>query len=385
MEMTTTLMAASNQWARRPADERFTSLDELLAHTRERKQKALTRTVANRTLTIAPATVDQLNPDRLIVGEAAADDPKTTGLVVLADDLIDRSPLMPTHHAFNQVAALVGAPAGYLRKLHPALISDCLNFGMMKRPVEEVGMMVIPNGEGGELACATGPNYGRIWNADIVTALRNRFGDGVTGDFTVPGEFGKAVNVNKDNTTLYAGDRDMFVFLADEKNRIANPARGGKPMARGFFVWNSEVGSATFGVAAFLFDYVCMNRIVWGAAEYSELRIRHTSGAPHRFIEEVAPALEVMARSSTASITAALAAAADARIGDDEKVTEFLRRRFSRTQVDAMKAIHRIEEERPIETVWDAATAATAMARKIGNQDDRVAIERAAGDMLAKV
>jgi len=308
-----------------------------------------------------------------------------SGLGLVTDGLLENKPLAPTHFAFNQIAGLVGAPAGYLRKLHPTLVADCVNYGLMKRPVEEVGMMVLPDGDvSPELLCATGPNYGRIWNADIVEALKNRFGDGVTGDFTVPGEFGKPLHaVTKANTTLFAGDRDMFVFLADEKNRIANPARDGAPLARGFFVWNSEVGSTTFGVAAFLFDYVCCNRIVWGAAEYSELRIRHTAGAPYRFIEEVAPALEAMSRLSTHSITEALIHAKNNKLGDQEKVEEFLRKRFSRGQVAAMRAVHMMEEERPIETAWDAVTAATAYAKGIGNQDDRVAIERLAGNILA--
>ena len=41
----------------------------------------------------------------------------------------------------------------------------------------------------------------------------------------MPGEFGSRVTVTKDNTTLYASDRDMFVFLADEENRIELPNR----------------------------------------------------------------------------------------------------------------------------------------------------------------
>ena len=44
----------------------------------------------------------------------------------------------------------------------------------------------------------------------------------------VPGEFGGRVTVTKDNTTLYASDRDMFVFLADEENRIELPNRDGR-------------------------------------------------------------------------------------------------------------------------------------------------------------
>jgi hypothetical protein len=50
----------------------------------------------------------------------------------------------------------------------------------------------------------------------------------------------------------------MFVFLADEERRIEVPARrDGQPgsLARGFFVWNTEVGDKTLGAAFFLFDY----------------------------------------------------------------------------------------------------------------------------------
>src|SRR5436309_2315096 len=92
------------------------------------------------------------------------------------------------------------------------------------------------------MRAVTGPRYGRIWNENVVEAMATRFGDGVTGDWRVPGEFGKRVEVTKDNTTLFAGDRDMFVFLADEDHRIEIPnRRNGQPgsLARGFFCWNS--------------------------------------------------------------------------------------------------------------------------------------------------
>src|SRR4029077_3736004 len=114
-----------------------------------------------------------------------------------------------------------------------------------------------------------------------------------------PVEFGNRIPVTKENTPLFASDRDMFVFLADEDRRIEVPDRrngSGGSMARGvfvldseggdktpglgFFVWNSEVGDKTLGLGFFLFDYVCCNRIVWGADQYTEVRIRHTKGAP---------------------------------------------------------------------------------------------------------
>ena len=117
----------------------------------------------------------------------------------------------------------------------------------------------------------------------VVNALIDQFGDGATGDFRVPGMFGQALDqVTGENTTLYAGDRDMFIFLADEQNRIELPGRrDGKTgqLARGFFVSNSEVGAGTLKLKTFLFDYVCCNRIVWGAEQFNEIKIRHTAGA----------------------------------------------------------------------------------------------------------
>ena len=67
-------------------------------------------------------------------------------------------------------------------------------------------------------------------------------------------------------------------------------------------------------------------------------------------------------------------------IGDD--LDAFLVQRFGRSMVEPLKAIHQIEEERPIETLWDVTVAATAHARSIPNNDKRLEIERAAGELL---
>lgn len=361
-----TLMQASRQWATRPEDERFTSLDELLAHTRHQRE-------------ISKGLV---LPSRALQARPLEDDNERKSLVVCGPD---GAPAVPTHWAFGQLANRVGAPASYLRTLPADIAADALNYGIFHRPVEDMGALVRKNG-GIELAAVTGPNYGRIWNADVVAALRDRFGDGVTGQFTVPGEFGKQLDqVTKANTTLFAGERDMFVFLADEHNRIEVPnRRNGQAgeMARGFFVWNSEVGSKTLGIATFLFDYVCCNRIVWGAEGYQEITVRHTISAPDRFVEEVAPAIESYANKSTASITQAIEAARDARIAPD-KVDEFLRQRFTKGQAEGIKAAHMAEEDRPIETLWDVTVGATAYAKGIKYQEDRVDIERKAGRIMA--
>jgi hypothetical protein len=360
------LMQASHQWATRPDDERFTSLTELLAHTKRQREQSIGRVMPNRAIAAAPIEGD------------------LKGLAII--DRKSEVPAMPSNWAFTQLCGSVGAPAKYLRSLPAPMAADCINHGLEMKDVEELGVLLRQNGGPAELAAVTGPNYGRVWNAEIAQALVRRFGDGVTGDFRIPGEFGQAVEITKANTTLYAGDRDMFVFLADEQHRIEVPnRRNGQSgsLARGLFVYNSEVGAQTLGVAAFLFDYACSNRIVWGAQDFREIKIRHTSGAPHRWIEQVQPAIQRYANGAASIVQDKIAEAMAKKLGDKEKVDEFLLKRFTRPQVKAIKLSHEVEEGRPIETLWDVATGATAYAKSIPWQDERVDIERKAGAVLS--
>lgn len=363
------LMQASRQWSSRPDDERFTSLDELLAHTRRQREISTGKVVPSSKLLAMATPGDETHKGLIIVGKDEPEDAK-----------------VPTNWAFGQLAQRVGAPAGYLRSLPAPIAATALNYGLFSKGSDEIGILTRQNG-GSELAAATGPNYGRIWNADVVEQIVKRFGDGVTGDFTVPGVWGKPLDtITKENTTLYASDRDFFVFLANEKNKIEVPnRRHGKDglMSTGVFFWNSEVGSKTLGIATFLYDYVCGNRIVWGATDYREINIRHSAGAPDRFLEEVTPAIESYANKSTDSITDAIEAAQKARLGED-KLDEFLKSQgFTKGQMTGLKMAHIAAEDRPIESLWDVAVGATQYAQGIKHQDDRVDVERMAGKVLA--
>lgn len=365
------LYQASNQWASRPADERFISLDEMAGVKQSIRDNSRAAVWANRDITVIP---DPENPVK--------------GLRLTRSRNPGKGAVM-TNWAFGQIARLGGAPSGYMGTLPAPLAADCINYGLhIARDVEEFGTLMHQNPETGEITCkaATGPNYGRVWDVEIINQLRKEFGNGVDGAWRVPGVWGERVEIDRDNTTLYASDRDMFVFLADETNKIDVPnRRDGKPgsMSRGFFASNSEVGGGTLYFGTFLFDYVCGNRIVWGARDYHKINIRHTKGAPARFVEQVLPALESYRQGKASSIVEAVEAAKKARIGDGDAVKKFLADRFGPRLAATMLAVHQQEEHRPVETLWDATTAATAYARSIGYQNDRVEIEEKAGDMMA--
>ena len=401
---TSTLSAASRQWASRPADERYTSLTAL-------HDDMVTLRNTSRGLTASSRSIEFRPTDNTMKAGIEVYGANGTGYT-------------PTHFAFGQAAARVGAPAAYLRTLPPALACDALNYGFkFAREAEEVGVLLtktkidarppMPRTVGtatdksyigddvndilrqplsaaqasapiaiNTMRAMTGPKYGRVWNSELTAQLVNRFGDGVTGDWRVPGEFGKAVTVTKANTTLYASDRDMFVFLADETNRIEMPnRRNGKSgsLARGFFIWNSEVGDKTLGLAMFLFDYTCCNRIVWGVNGFKEIRMRHTAATPDRWLEEVAPVLHKYHDMSADPIEDALAAAQAKKIDD---VDAWLAARVTSPVAARMLNAHLAEEGRPVETVWDAVTGLTAYAKSVEFQDERVELERIAGKML---
>lgn len=351
-----TLSRASHEWATRPADQRFLSLTDLLAFKKAQRASSKAVAIPSKTLTFTPTENNQ-------------------GLTINEE-------FSPTNWSFSQVSTLAGAPAGYLRELPAPIAADCLNYGLKhKRESQDIGLLLYKNGVS-QLRAATGPNYGRIWDEEITESLISKFGDGRTGDWRVPGEFGKEVPITVDNTTIYASDRDMFVFLCDERNRINVPnRRNGESgtLARGFFLWNSEVGKTSLGIGTFLFDYACSNRTVWGAESYKEIRIRHTAGAPLKWLEDVQPVLQAYSEASAKPFEDAIRLAQEKKVDD---LDSFLSERFGKRMVEPLKAIHTVEENRPIESLWDVSTAVTAYARNVPHIDARVDLERSAGAIL---
>ena len=75
-----------------------------------------------------------------------------------------------------------------------------------------------------ELRAVTGSGYGRTFDHELVAAVQCIAGNG-TGDtrLKVPGVLDWSTgiyNPPQDTTTLYASDRDVFLFLVDDLNPI---------------------------------------------------------------------------------------------------------------------------------------------------------------------
>ena len=365
----------SSEWFSRPDDERFLSLSSLHAAVKARAERATARTVETRNVRV----------------EASREDAERLALLVPGRD----EPIMPTHWSFGQLCSLVGAPAGYLRQLPAPLAGINMQHGLLSHRAELMKTLETDDGRI-ELRAVTGPDYGRIWDHELVAAVMKIAGDG-TGDtrWKVPGlldwstmTHNPFVEVTNDTTTLYASDRDVFLFLVDDAHPIeAGRLPNGDPdlFFRGFYAWNSEVGSKTLGIASFYLRAVCMNRNIWGAEGFEEISIRHSKFAANRFAHEAAPALENFATSSPVPFVAGIKAARERLVArTDEDRQSFLRKRgFSKGDTDRIIATVLDEEGHPPASIFDFVQGITAVARDKPHQDTRLELEGKAAKLLA--
>ncbi|MBB6467955.1 hypothetical protein HNQ96_003838 [Aminobacter lissarensis] len=305
-------------------------------------------------------------------------------------------PIAPTHWSFGQLCSLVGAPATYMRLLPAPLAGINLQHGLLSHRAELMKTLETEDGRV-ELRAVTGPDYGRIWDHELVAAVMKIAGNG-TGDtmWKVPGVLDWAtmthnpfVDITKDTTTLYASDRDVFLFLVDDTHPIeAGRLPNGDPdlYFRGFYCWNSEVGSKTLGIASFYLRAVCMNRNLWGVEGFEEISIRHSKFAALRFAYEAAPALTSFANSSATPFVVGIKAAREKIVArSDEDRENFLRKRgFSKAETGKIIEAVLQEEGRPPESVFDFVQGMTAHARTKAHQDSRLELEGRAKSLLEK-
>ena len=364
----------SSEWFSRPDDEKYLSLSDLYASVKGRAEQSKTRTVESAAIRV----------------EAHRDDPEKLALVLPDAE----APTAPTHWSFGQLASLVGAPAAYLRQLPAPLAGINLQYGLTNHRAEQVKTMEVANGRS-ELRAVTGPDYGRIYDHELVAAVQRIAGDGV-GDtrWKVPGVldwltgiYNPMVDVTKDTTTLYASDRDVFLFLVDDMNPIeAGTLPDGSPdlFFRGFYCWNSEVGAKTLGIASFYLRAVCQNRNLWGVEDFQEITIRHSKYAANRFAHEAAPALASFADSSPQPFIQGIRSARErivARSDDDR--ADFLRKHgFSKAETGMIVETVLAEDGRPPESVFDFVQGITAVARSKPQQDARLILETRAKKLL---
>lgn len=380
------LFKASEQWSNRPDDERFSSLDEMYQATKSYADNAQTSHLPYNDLRV----------------EANEGEVQVTGKTGIFARL--------THWSFGQLARVINAPADYLRSLPATLACQNVNHGLKAREDTGTQAELLFHKNGGlMLRSLTSDRYARIWNHSIVTRLRELEPKGWSIPPARPYKNGQkgtrpatAQDILKGNKSglsikegdliapagLYASDHDMFAFMVNENHPIDSGT--GKPMYKGFFCWNSEVGASTFGLMTFLYDVVCGNHIVWGVKNVKEVRLRHIGNVDAKSTYQMQIELRRYAETSVGDIEMQIVRARKMQIeSDKEKVLDKLFEKRVTSYKNLEKAFDLAEIHQDINgaptTVWGMVSGLTRLSQETPYTDERNMLDRQAGKLLEMV
>jgi hypothetical protein len=350
------LFTAHKQWATRPEDERFPSLEAMDAACRAYAHQAKT----------AAVRVEDLHTQ------------------VLGDDVVltgkTGQPAQLTTWAFGQLASKVGAPASYLQKLPPQLAAQNLNYGLERYAdkTEKASLLLHANGS---LLCRAvlSPAYTRIWNYEVTERLLEWQAYGWRP--AVP-DIRKSIG---DFPALYASNHDMFAFIMNDSAIITDPLTK-KPLKRGYIVGNSEVGGGSIWGMRFKYFEMCGNHIIWDASDVVELRARHVGNVRGRW-DTWRYELTKYANESASNEEAKIASMqrleiADSKEGVLDKLFSIRSLGLSRKTLEAgYDAVVRLEDGAP-NTVWGMVQGLTRHSQTMPYADARTAIDKGAGKLL---
>lgn len=343
---------ASREWFTRPKDERFEYMGALKASVGNRRRIAKSRLVKIRDIEAVAYADDDLRFET------------SRGMVV------------PTNWAFSQMSRHVGAPAGYLRSLPAELAARCYNTTKNQKVKGDVECKAYlhMHPDYVKLAAATGPKYGRIYDAEVVEMAERLI--------ELNPQFHNPKDWSGKGSGLFASDHDVFIFLIDGGSMLDVGPRA--QFNQGVIFRNSEVGDCTFEAWRFFFNVVCGNLMIWNPSNVSKLSIRHTKGGPERFFRDGWATMQDLLREPTTDLSDSVTAAQNFLLEDDSAegwVKFFQPKGFTKSEVLDAHALA-LTEEPNTKTLWSAIQGFTASARELDFADARFELATRAGKLM---
>lgn len=335
----TNLTTANQELFRRRPDECFGSLDLLHGHCRQQREQSSD-------IWQKPGEV-RLSHD----------------LTLMLGDHPDRT---LNDWSFSQLCRMAGVSKDTINRLSHKTASRALE-ETLPRAEKPLQLLTTDN----LVRSVHGVAYTRLWNADLLDAVRD----------AGPGFQAPQTAMNGEGTGLYCGEQDMFAFLIDPLGWIEID---GDAFAPGFFVWNSEVGRRSLGVQTFWFQKVCQNHIVWDAVEVVEFSRKHTANVKDGLTEIRRLVEHLVARRDARrdSFATVLRKAMTEKLGNDaEEVAKVL------TREDLPKGL--IKEAMAIAqtqggfTIFSLVDAFTRLSQSVKYAGDRAELDQKIGRLLS--
>lgn len=366
---------AHRQWASRPPDQCFNSLQSMhdfCAGYKDRSQ-------------VIPAELSTL---RIAAHKSRPDDLRL---------LSPSAELEFTNFSFSQLCSNISCPPDFISTLPSIMAADVMNHKL--KELEKQGgkdsLLLIQDEDAGFesgrgnrtiLRATTSKIYDRVWNAQVTNFLL-KLNHHFDGRFKPPSENWKKhegeAQSARGGTGLYASDRDMFAFLVDTEKQLDI---SGAELVRGFFISNNEVGSGSLKLCMFLCDYICGNHIIWDVTQAVTVSARHAGSAATETFNKIFPLSIALQVSKKASLDEDRIKMAQTKIlgQNKEKTVDFIfEKRFAtRRLAEAAWDSSDLRDGVNPNSVWGMICGLTALARYVPHYDKRAEIEVSASKLM---
>jgi hypothetical protein len=359
----TTITTAANEYAKRPADERYSSLQSLIDTAQYEQDRSAERGFNLKELSAV----------------AGADGLRLAG---------PRGTAVMTHWSFGQLARMIGAPGGYLRSLPATIAADAINYGIQETDAGTKATLLVraPNGRPEPtIRSITSDTYGRLWDAPLYRGLQGAVGS----LFDLPPTW--AGGADGPRSGAYRGDRDSFVVLVNGGSIVNDPSarNGNGQMWRGLMIRNSEVGAAAVTIERILFQFICGNHNFWGAVIDKRFKRRHVGTHVLRdVIREVGSLAYTWANRSAAQDEAIIRGLIDHELASTKESVIDELRAMGASKETAEQAYDHCERSEiftaPPRSYWGINQAITQISQQTEYQNDRFELDQLAAKVLAR-
>ncbi|MPZ20979.1 MAG: hypothetical protein GEV06_24210 [Luteitalea sp.] len=358
-----TAYTAHREWATRPPDERYASVEALHEAARARRNRTMERDIET-----GDFRTEAAGDDGLALRESSG---RTAGL---------------THWSFEQLATIAGAPPKYLRSLPAPIASDAINYGLQRHRRSQHQLFVDRDAPW-TMHAITSSRYARVHHDELARrvldlmaehpawSLPLGYKDGVYGAERVP-------------SGAYLGDRDMFLFVADGNRDLDDPTDSTDAgLFRGFILRNSDVGAAALTLDLFLFRACCANHVVWGFHHVAGFRRRHVGASIQEAWTASLDAVRSALDADPSVDRTLLQRAITLELGPTrDAVLDAVMQRLDLSRKQAAEAYTLAEQhETNPRSVWGYVQGLTRLSQRTPWQDGRFALDHAASRLLTTV
>src|SRR5258705_6400663 len=360
---TVTAYTAHREWASRPPDERYASVQALYEAARTRRAR-----IEERTTETVDLRTEALDPDDLAIRNTSG---RTAAL---------------THWSFGQLATIASAPPSYLRTLPAPIAAEAINYGLWQFARDQYHLFIERTAPW-TVHAITSPRYARVQHHELASRVLDLMAQHPAWHLPLGYKDGEC-GAERVPSGAYLGDRDMFLFLVDGNRDLDDPTdRTHAGLFRGFILRNSDVGAAALTLDVFLFRMVCGNHIIWGFQHVAGFRRRHIGSSIQDAWTTSLDGVRAALDDDTASDRTLLLRATAQELGPTrDAVLETAVRRTEVSQKQAAEAYTLAEEhETNPRSIWGFVQGLTRLSQRTPWQDGRFVLDRAASRLLTTV